>query len=101
MGCAASSGAAPNDAWVATGALGTGAVVAAPALSRTGPQGAVREPQPEPEPEPRSLQAQIALADLEELCILGVGSFGVVTLVRHRPDGKTYGETHRAPRTLV
>ena len=69
----------------------------APSLNRIGPLPVATEP--EPELEPRSSASQIALGDLEELCILGVGSFGVVSLVRHRPDGKTYGETdHRLRR---
>lgn len=95
MGCAASSGQPPPDgaAWAATGALGiTGRAADAPSMRHTRWTPAVSEPIAELEPEPEALTAQLKLSDLEELCILGVGSFGVVRLVRHRPDGKTYGE---------
>ena len=99
MGCGASSGVAPHEAaWAATGALcSTGQAVDAPSLNRIRPLPVATEP--EPEPEPSSPASQIALGDLEELCILGVGSFGEVSLVRHRLDGRTYGEkTHRLRR---
>lgn len=90
MGCAVST---PHDdaTWAATGALGsTGRVVDAPSL-RLPP--VAPKPEPELEPEHGSVASPIALSDLDELRILGVGSFGVVTLVRHRPDGKIYGES--------
>jgi hypothetical protein len=93
MGCAASSGAAPpaDAAWAATGALGSdGRAADAPLLRRSRPLPA--EPEPEPEPELEPAEPQIALGDLEQLCLLGVGSFGVVSLVRHRHSGKTFGE---------
>ena len=85
MGCAASSGAPPDDAWAAAAAVDGSALGVAPLK-----WGAQPEPEPEPAPAPQLSGATIALADLEEVRILGVGSFGAVTLVRCRGDGRTY-----------
>jgi hypothetical protein len=96
MGCAVSSGIQPDDAvWAASGALGSGGVADAPALrnqrvAARAEQKHRREPEPEPELELPALP-RIAMADLQEVRLLGVGAFGSVSLVRHRGSGKTYG----------